>query len=86
MSDEDCTSYSWQDQDYDGSWRMPRDDVAGWLKKSYPLHTPTTRCAAGDDLCLDVDSGLPQGVEEVRVSVVYESGGTALVHLEAYST
>ncbi|MGW5608010.1 hypothetical protein ACWEWI_18290 [Streptomyces sp. NPDC003753] len=86
MSDEDCTSYSRLDQDYDGSRRMPRADVVGRLEKSYPRRTPTTRCLEGDELCLDVDSGLPQGVEEVRVSVVCESGDTALAHLEAYST
>ncbi|GAA3813367.1 hypothetical protein [Streptomyces chiangmaiensis] len=85
-SDEQCTSYSWLDQSYDGTWRMPRAEVAPWLKESYPHETPTTRCGGGDDVCLDVGTDLPSGVDEVELTVVYEDGDTALVHLRAYST
>lgn len=94
--DEDCTSYTWGGQAYDGSFRMPRATVGGWLAESFP-DGANIPCRADDDMCVRVVHD-PQavGAYDVTVSVHYENedededeggsaGDTALVSFDASS-
>ncbi|MFF4832556.1 hypothetical protein [Streptomyces sp. NPDC001315] len=87
-SEEDCTSYSWQDQAYDGTFRMPRSAVRGWLATSFPDAERPATCDG--DLCVivsnDPNDEDTTGAYDVSVSVRYEGespGNTALVTFEA---
>ncbi|MGC9497630.1 hypothetical protein [Streptomyces sp. WG7] len=87
-----CTLQSFQDTHYSAAFRMPRTGVQNWLAHTYPdASGPETEFCADDDadLCLDPDytRGLPDGVDAhaVRVSVVYEDAGTALVRFSAFT-
>ncbi|WP_225801469.1 hypothetical protein [Streptomyces sp. NK15101] len=77
--DARCTGMHWQDSYITVDFRMPRTGVADWLKTTYPGGEPPASCDA--DLCLDEDYG--QALY-VHVKVVYEDGGTALVHLTSF--
>ncbi|MFG2943931.1 hypothetical protein [Streptomyces adustus] len=86
--DEDCLSHSWGSQAYDGTFRMPRPAVAGWLATSFPGGERPAMCDA--DLCVtvfkDPDDKNTTGAYDVSVSVRYEGGAagdTALVSFEA---
>ncbi|MCT2593442.1 hypothetical protein LHJ74_26645 [Streptomyces sp. N2-109] len=81
-TDEDCSSDEWMDTTVRGTFRMPRAEVGPWLKRSYPDGKPEKYC--GQDVCLDMSlPEEPGGAHEVRLDVRYETGGTALVTLEA---
>jgi len=88
-SDEHCTSYSWLDQEYRGSFRMPRGAAKDWLAESFP-EAESSPCA--QDLCAMVQKhphdAETTGAYEVSVSVRYEGGSTghtALVTFDAYA-
>ncbi|MGW2820138.1 hypothetical protein ACWC24_03930 [Streptomyces sp. NPDC001443] len=87
-SAQDCTSYSWPDQAYDGSFRMPRSTVPQWLTAAFPRGQRPEMCDG--DLCVFVrnapDDKNTTGAYDVDVSVRYEggsAGNTALVTFEA---
>ncbi|XUL89154.1 hypothetical protein ACQ86D_23020 [Streptomyces galilaeus] len=92
--DEDCTSYTWGGQAYDGSFRMPRATVHGWLTTSFPDATGVP-CDGDDDTCVHVvretqahAHAHTPGAYAVTVSVHYEGGSagdTALVTFDASS-
>ncbi|MBK3565305.1 hypothetical protein [Streptomyces sp. MBT62] len=78
--DEDCTSYTWGGQAYDGSFRMPRSAVGGWLAESFP-DAADFPCDGDDDRCVHVireTQAHPHthtpGAYDVTVSVHYEHG------------
>ncbi|MEU1232424.1 hypothetical protein [Streptomyces sp. NPDC005828] len=77
--DARCTGAHWQDTVVTVDFRMPRAGVADWLRTTYPGGGPALSCEG--DLCLAVDY---DQVLYVNVKVVYEDGGTALVHLESF--
>ncbi|SED91067.1 hypothetical protein SAMN05216489_04881 [Streptomyces sp. 3213] len=88
--DEDCTSYTWGGQAYDGSFRMPRAAVGGWLAESFP-DAADFPCDGDDDQCVhavrETHAHTP-GAYAVTVSVHYEGGSagdTALVTFDASS-
>ncbi|MFG2370270.1 hypothetical protein ACGFY9_02170 [Streptomyces sp. NPDC048504] len=86
--DEACTSYTWQGQAYDGTFRMPRAAVRGWLTESFP-DGASIPCEADGDLCVRVvHDPRTSGAYDVTVSVRYEGGSagdTALVTFDANS-
>ncbi|MFJ5827882.1 hypothetical protein [Streptomyces sp. NPDC093089] len=77
--DARCTGMHWQDSYITVDFRMPRAGVADWLEATYPGAAPDTPC--DEDLCREVDF---DQVLYVRVKVVYEDGGPALVHLTSF--
>ncbi|SED05553.1 hypothetical protein [Streptomyces sp. TLI_105] len=77
--DARCTGTHWQDSYITVDFRMPRAGVADWLRTTYPSGRPPVSCDG--DLCLDVDFDQALYVD---VKVVYEDGGTALVHLGSF--
>ncbi|MEU1668707.1 hypothetical protein ABZ547_35015 [Streptomyces sparsogenes] len=88
-SDGHCTERSWTDVQMQGSFRMPRAAVAGWLDSSFPGSRkrdrgPTPSCEC--DLYLDIQSP-PTGAEAdaVQITVVYEDSDTAFIHLTAFT-
>ncbi|MHC8424121.1 hypothetical protein ACH121_30915 [Streptomyces sp. NB004] len=88
-----CTVQGFQDIHYSAAFRMPRTGVQDWLIHTYPdAPQPAAGFCAGEaaDLCLDLNhaAGLPDGVEAhvVRVRVVHEDAGTALVRFTAFTT
>jgi hypothetical protein len=88
--DAHCTSYTWGGQAYDGSFRMPRAAVRGWLTESFPDRTGIP-CDGDDDECVQVlrdPHPHPARAYGVTVSVYYEGGSagdTALVTFDASS-
>ncbi|WP_369145102.1 hypothetical protein [Streptomyces sp. R44] len=76
--DARCTGTHWQDSYITADFRMPRADVADWLRTTYPEGKPSIGC--DKDLCVSVDYDQALYVD---VEVVYE-GSTALVHLSSY--
>ncbi|UUA07169.1 MULTISPECIES: hypothetical protein [Streptomyces] len=84
-----CTMQHGIDIAYTAVLRMPREDVRGWLRETYP-HAPEIRtgdpCGA---LCLDVthEDGLPASAEAhvVQVRVEYVNAETALVRFSAFT-
>ncbi|MFF0555587.1 hypothetical protein ACH4ZU_29760 [Streptomyces sp. NPDC020472] len=77
--DARCTGTHWQDSYITVDFRMPRAGVADWLRTTYPSGEPPVSCDG--DLCRSVDY---DQVLYVDVKVVYEDGGTALVHLASF--
>ncbi|MGF0171249.1 hypothetical protein ACQF36_12250 [Streptomyces sp. Marseille-Q5077] len=86
-----CTTQGFQDIHYSATFRMPRADVSGWLKETYPdAPAPGTEFCGGVDvdLCLDLDApgGHPDaGAHAVQVRVEYEDADTALVRFAAFT-
>ncbi|MFF9849455.1 hypothetical protein [Streptomyces litmocidini] len=74
-----CTGTHWQDSYITVDFRMPRAGVTNWLETTYPGGKPPFSCDG--DLCLEVDFDQALYVD---VKVVYEDGGTALVHLASF--
>jgi hypothetical protein len=75
--DEDCTSHTWGGQAYDGSFRMPRAAVTGWLAESFPGATGFPCDGEDDDQCVSVlreayGHAHAVGAYDVTVSVSYE--------------
>ncbi|MFI8090866.1 hypothetical protein ACIF9R_21515 [Streptomyces sp. NPDC086080] len=85
----DCSVQRGIDTAYTAVLRMPREDVGGWLRATYP-DAPKPRsggtCGA---LCLDVtaETGLPGTAEAhvVQVRVAYENAETARVRFSAFT-
>ena len=77
--DARCTGMHWQDTSITVDFRMPSAGVVDWLESTYPA--AETPVACDEDLCRGIvfDQTL-----YVSVQVVYEGGGTALVHLTAF--
>ena len=87
-----CTVQGFQDIHYSAAFRMPRTGVQDWLIHTYPdAPAPGTESCVGAeaDLCLDLghEQGLPGSVDAhaVRVRVVHEGAGTALVRFTAFT-
>ncbi|MEG8276509.1 hypothetical protein [Streptomyces sp. AHA2] len=86
----DCTVRRGIDTSYSAVLRMPREDVRGWLRATYP-DAPEPRTGGGPcgALCLDVthDDGLPgtAGAHVVQVRVENENAETALVRFSAFT-
>ncbi|MFF7488676.1 hypothetical protein [Streptomyces luteogriseus] len=86
----DCTVQRGIDTSYAAVLRMPREDVRGWLRETYPnAPKPRTGGGACGALCLDVthENGLPGTAEAhvVQVRVEYENAETALVRFSAFT-
>ncbi|MGW1928055.1 hypothetical protein [Streptomyces sp. NPDC001919] len=79
--DARCTAAHWQETVAEAEFRMPRDEVGGWLEATYPAGKPAFSCE--QDRCVDVsfDEAL-----FVHLRVTYEDGGTALVRVRAFDT
>ncbi|MFJ6899843.1 hypothetical protein [Streptomyces hokutonensis] len=94
--DEDCASHTWGGQAYDGSFRVPRAAVQGWLADSFP-DAADFPCDGDDDRCVHAVREThahtytythTPGAYAVTVSVHYEGGSagdTALVTFDASS-
>ncbi|WP_406475322.1 hypothetical protein [Streptomyces sp. NBC_01615] len=82
--DGECSLDDWMDDVVRGTWKMPRTDVAAWLKDSYPDKKPSEAC--GQDVCLDINFHADYDADYARLTVAYEDEDTALVRLEAYSS
>ncbi|MFH9012695.1 hypothetical protein ACH4C6_15055 [Streptomyces sp. NPDC017943] len=86
----DCTVQRGIDTSYSAVLRMPRADVRGWLRATYP-DAPRPRTGGGvcGALCLDVtrENGLPgtAGAHVVQVRVEHENAETALVRFSAFT-
>nr|WP_202458333.1 hypothetical protein [Streptomyces sp. SID5464] len=84
-----CTLQQGIDAAYTAVQRMPREDVRGWLRETYP-NAPEARsdgsCGA---LCLDVshEDGPPAaaGAHVVQVRGEYENAETARVRFSAFT-
>ncbi|MFF7725988.1 hypothetical protein [Streptomyces sp. NPDC008001] len=89
-SDRKCTRRSWRDTSVDGTFRMPRGDVAGWMAENFPGESPLTkREYCREDLCVEQYHPAEHGRSDddtliVNVRAAYEEGGTALITLEAF--
>ncbi|MEU3843410.1 hypothetical protein AB0E88_25630 [Streptomyces sp. NPDC028635] len=89
--DTDCTVQTWLDTDYRVTFRMPRDGVVEWLRRTYPAERPRTDfCDEGADLCLHLNSEdhpppAGAGANAVTVDVTYESTSTARVRFSAFT-
>ncbi|MFJ7180358.1 hypothetical protein ACIQXA_29090 [Streptomyces massasporeus] len=86
----DCTVQRGIDTLYAAVLRMPREDVRGWLRETYPNGPePRTGGAACGALCLDVthENGLPGTAEAhvVQVRVEYVNAENALVRFSAFT-
>ncbi|MEU3091629.1 hypothetical protein ACWCQ0_20045 [Streptomyces massasporeus] len=86
----DCTVQRGIDTLYAAVLRMPREDVRGWLRETYPNGPePRTGGGACGALCLDVthENGLPGTAEAhvVQVRVEYENAENALVRFSAFT-
>ena len=55
--DAKCTTASWLDTQYEATFRMPRAEVAGWLRRHYPGVEPAEPQFCDADLCLNVQYG-----------------------------
>ncbi|MFD0367303.1 hypothetical protein [Streptomyces sp. NPDC059071] len=80
--DAHCTYAHWQDSYVEAEFRMPADEVAGWLTATYPTATVS-------------EGGRRHHVEfapvsgkayEAGVTVTDEGGGTALVRVFAHDS
>ncbi|MFJ6000211.1 hypothetical protein [Streptomyces sp. NPDC092370] len=86
----DCAVQRGIDIAYTAVLRMPREDVRGWLRETYP-DAPEPRTGGGScgALCLDVthENGLPGTAEAhvVQVRVEYVNAETALVRFSAFT-
>lgn len=86
----DCTVQRGIDTSYSAVLRMPREDVRGWLRATYP-DAPEPRTGGGvcGALCLDVtrENGLPgtAGAHVVQVRVDDVNAETALVRFSAFT-
>ncbi|CAL9521634.1 hypothetical protein SUDANB2_03850 [Streptomyces sp. enrichment culture] len=86
----DCTVQRGIDTAYSAVLRMPREDVRGWLRTTYP-DAPEPRTGGGvcGALCLDVthEEGLPGTAQAhvVQVRVEYENAETARVRFSAFT-
>ena len=86
--DAHCTSYTWGGQAYDGSFRMPRATVRGWLTESFPDGVGISCEDDGEQCVRTVHDPHTTGAYDVTVSVRYEGGSagdTALVTFDASS-
>ncbi|MEU9994424.1 hypothetical protein [Streptomyces sp. NPDC050848] len=83
--DPHCTVSNWLDTQVNAEFRMPRAEVAGWLAGTYPGGEVRSYCQT--DLCVDVQETPPEpgGPAAVNVTVTYEDGGTALVHVMPFT-
>ncbi|MEV0239446.1 hypothetical protein AB0I06_05830 [Streptomyces sp. NPDC050674] len=86
----DCTVQRGIDTSYSAVLRMPREDVRGWLRETYPdAPEPRTGGGACTALCLDLthENGLPGTAEAhvVQVRVEHENAETALVRFSAFT-
>ncbi|MEU3849415.1 hypothetical protein [Streptomyces sp. NPDC029554] len=86
----ECTVQRGIDTAYSAVLRMPRADVRGWLRTTYP-DAPAPRTGSGDcgALCLDVthEDGLPGTARAhvVQVRVEHVNAETALVRFSAFT-
>ncbi|MEV5433895.1 hypothetical protein [Streptomyces sp. NPDC052701] len=86
----DCTVQRGIDTSYSAVLRMPREDVRGWLRTTYP-DAPEPRTGGGvrGALRLEVthENGLPGTAEAhvVQVRVENENAETALVRFSAFT-
>ncbi|MDG9712110.1 hypothetical protein [Streptomyces sp. DH10] len=85
----DCTMQHGIDTAYTAVLRMPREDVRGWLRETYPKAPEARSDASCGALCLDVshEDGLPAtaGAHVVQVRVEYVNAGTARVRFSAFT-
>ncbi|WP_406862209.1 hypothetical protein ABZO31_17780 [Streptomyces sp. HUAS MG47] len=90
--DPRCTGTHWLDVNIRSEFRMPRDEVPGWLAGTWPAGVPKTEYCLDDAaaLCMHLeDEALAadplSGPAAVDVSVRYEDGETALVTVSAFT-
>ncbi|WP_418958242.1 hypothetical protein [Streptomyces tritici] len=85
-----CSGTSWLDTHLSAEFRMPRDEVAGWLAGTWPSGEQRTEFCAGDaDLCVAVEREQlppdPAGPAAVNVRVRWEGADTAFVDVSAFT-
>ncbi|MFJ7063998.1 hypothetical protein [Streptomyces sp. NPDC101115] len=78
--DATCTYAHWQDSYVEAEFRMPADEVAGWLEATYPAAT-VSEGGRRHHVGFAPASGK---AHEVGVTVTDEGGGTAHVRFVAY--
>ncbi|MFH8896534.1 hypothetical protein ACH4HG_09015 [Streptomyces coeruleorubidus] len=84
-----CTMQQGIDTAYTAVLRMPREDVRGWLRETYPKAPEARSGASCGALCLDVshEDGLPAtaGAHVVQVRVEYVNAETARMRFSAFT-
>jgi hypothetical protein len=84
-----CTMQQGIDTAYAAVLSMPREDVRGWLRETYPNAPEARSDASCGALCLDVshEDGLPAaaGAHVVQVRVEYVNAETARVRFSAFT-
>ncbi|MCF0077686.1 hypothetical protein [Streptomyces lomondensis] len=85
-----CTVQGGIDTMYSAVLRMPREDVRGWLRATYPDAPEVRTGGSCGALCLDVthEDGLPGTAEAhvVQVRVEHVNAETARVRFSAFTT
>ncbi|MGW1551538.1 hypothetical protein [Streptomyces sp. NPDC002346] len=81
--DRQCVKRGWLDTTYDVRFRITRKELDAWLESEFPgTELDPEFCADKVDACADIQFGDPRPSRAVAadVTVVYEGGGTTLVH------
>ncbi|MFI6057500.1 hypothetical protein [Streptomyces sp. NPDC051286] len=85
--DQQCVTRVWLDTEYDVRFRITRKDLDAWLESEFPGTVLDSEFRIGKgDTCAHIEFGdqRPSQAVAADVSVVYEGGGTALVHFEPF--
>ncbi|MCX4534215.1 hypothetical protein OHA79_22750 [Streptomyces sp. NBC_00841] len=85
--DRRCVTRVWLDTEYDVRFRITRKELDAWLESEFPGTELDPKFCAGEvDTCAHIEFGdqRPSQAVAADVSVVYEGGGTALVHFEPF--
>lgn len=90
--DRRCESQGMLDIEYDVRFRTTARELTDWMNTSFPVRPDSGLraefCAEDDvDACTQLDLGEPppDGAVAADVTVVYEDGGTVLVHFRPFN-
>ncbi|MGW1464571.1 hypothetical protein ACWCPT_09525 [Streptomyces sp. NPDC002308] len=89
--DQECKSRGVMDTEYDVRFRTTARELTAWLDSAFPEAADTglraESCGEDVDACMELDLADPQpdGAVAADVTVVYEDGGTVLVHFRPFS-
>lgn len=87
--DATCADDGRQDRHYDVTFRINRSEFDTWLASAYPGTELSRDCSPDDvDACAHMQLTPPAdgGAQAVDLSVQYETGHTALVRFQPFST